>query len=74
MPHDETKSCLNCFWKWMSGQQLRCTRMPPLPLAQDAQTPDIAQFNKTAYVRCPIQGCGEWKEIPIVEIDESMEM
>ncbi len=73
MPHGEDKTCFNCFWAWLNGQ-LRCTRMPPLPLAQDATTDDIAKYNKTSYVRCPGQACGEWKETPEIEIDESMEM
>jgi len=75
MPFDESKTCFNCFWAWLKEGEIRCTRLPPSPLAQDAQAPDIAKFNKTTYVRCPgIPGCGEWQEIPQVEVDESMEM
>ena len=73
MPHDETKSCLNCFWAWKPDKHLRCTRLPPSPLAMDAAI-DIAIANATRFVRCPIQGCGEWTEIPIKEVDESMRM
>ena len=48
--------------------------MPPAPIMQSEVMNDLVRYNVTKYIRCPIQACGEWTEIPIIEVDESMRM
>ena len=70
MPYGEDKTCFTCFWMWKPDNTLRCTRLPPSPLVHDSMI-DLAKSNVTKYMPCPlVPGCGEWKEIPIIEIEE----